>query len=98
MLDDAALERVSSDAQELSSLDDGSGLLEGTDTKQPFRVPEIEVFEVNRHAKTIRQKASAVKPAPTSRAFVWPRMSRRIFFVVTVTREGIPAISLAIRS
>lgn len=49
VLDHPSLERVASDAQQLRGIDDAARAAEGLLAQQPLGLPEIEVFQENRH-------------------------------------------------
>ncbi len=87
MLDDSALERMSSDTQELSSLDDGTGFLESPNAKEALGITEIKVFEVDRHEATIREIGDLWKTQRPWRELFSLSMTPMIFFDVTVTRS-----------
>ena len=61
MLDDAALERVTSDAQQVRSFDDAACSDEGFLTEFPLGVGKVEGFENDRHEATIVGSRCGVK-------------------------------------
>lgn len=53
VLDHPPLQRVTSDAQQLSGLDDAARAVESLLAQQPLGFAEVEVFQEDRHAHSI---------------------------------------------